>query len=233
MCPSLPMSSACISCSTSSVPFQSLPELKELNIFFSTSSTRRSLCCQRRGSSTRFVKNSTHTHTHTQRERERERERQRGRETQRDSQRERQRERETERDRERERQRETARERQPERDSQRETARESVACWSNPFVTGCLLGLVGHLFRSIRSNNVIQKKNKSRTGRRKPAYSGGRVFEPKRGLYDTYILLLDFNSLYPSIIRVRRRERGREGGRDRGRERQRERERGREDRETR
>ncbi|EME41473.1 hypothetical protein DOTSEDRAFT_176630 [Dothistroma septosporum NZE10] len=36
--------------------------------------------------------------------------------------------------------------------------------------------------------------------KKKDKFKGGLVFEPEKGLYDNFILVMDFNSLYPSII---------------------------------
>lgn len=38
------------------------------------------------------------------------------------------------------------------------------------------------------------------TSNKKPKFQGGLVFEPEKGLHKNYILVMDFNSLYPSII---------------------------------
>ncbi|KAH9479795.1 DNA polymerase alpha catalytic subunit [Psilocybe cubensis] len=45
-----------------------------------------------------------------------------------------------------------------------------------------------------------QGQSGKKVGKKRDKYKGGLVFEPKRGLWDKFILVMDFNSLYPSII---------------------------------
>jgi len=47
-------------------------------------------------------------------------------------------------------------------------------------------------------NNAGQQDEKSKPSG--PSYLGGLVLEPKKGFYDNFIVLMDFLSLYPSII---------------------------------
>lgn len=60
--------------------------------------------------------------------------------------------------------------------------------------------LLLHEFHQLKYIVPEKDKGSNGSGKSKAKYSGGLVLEPKKGLYDSFILLLDFNSLYPSII---------------------------------
>ncbi|OXU31527.1 hypothetical protein TSAR_014281 [Trichomalopsis sarcophagae] len=60
------------------------------------------------------------------------------------------------------------------------------------------------LLHAFQSKNYLtpdkRKDNSDYDGKKKSSYTGGMILEPKAGFYDTSVLVLDFNSLYPSII---------------------------------
>ncbi|KAL3229057.1 DNA polymerase alpha catalytic subunit A [Nakaseomyces bracarensis] len=49
-------------------------------------------------------------------------------------------------------------------------------------------------------NNDGNDENETNSSSKKSKYQGGLVFEPEKGLHTNYVLVMDFNSLYPSII---------------------------------